>query len=315
MRPLGFRLLLLLLALALTAASPVPAQQTAPSKPASAAKRRPAFRWVNPPKGSLAAGVWHRTFDSKIAGEPVGYVVALPPGYDEQPAKRYPVLYYLHGGRPGSELKSASLGPMMRALMTDGAIAPMIVVFPNGGPVSHYDTPAEDDINQDQTQGATVFLTELIPHIDATFRTQAERSGRHLMGFSQGGRGTARLALRHPELFATAAPGGGGFATEKRISESDGYEHPRLRFAPGDNAYDLAKRYAERRAAGDAPDLPLLFWVGTKGFNYENNLAYMAMLDELGVPYEKIIVPGVKHNGRELFERRGADLMRFHQGD
>ena len=41
--------------------------------------------------------------------------------------------------------------------------------------------------------GCDVFIDELIPHIDATYRTVAERGGRGLEGFSQGGRGTVRL--------------------------------------------------------------------------------------------------------------------------
>ena len=41
-----------------------------------------------------------------------------------------------------------------------------------------------------------------------TYRTIAERSGRGIEGFSQGGRGTVRYMFNHPELFCSAAPGG-----------------------------------------------------------------------------------------------------------
>ena len=50
--------------------------------------------------------------------------------------------------------------------------------------------------------------------------------------------------FRHPELFCSAAPGGGGFATEKKISENDGHESDRVVFAEGYNAYDTARLYA-----------------------------------------------------------------------
>ena len=83
--------------------------------------------------------------------------------------------------------------------------------------------------------GETAFVKELIPHIDQTYRTIADRSGRGLEGFSQGGRGTARIMFRYPELFDSAAPMGGGHQHEKRISENNGRESKNLVFDPPDN--------------------------------------------------------------------------------
>jgi dipeptidyl aminopeptidase/acylaminoacyl peptidase len=67
------------------------------------AKKPPApFRWVNPlPKTGLPDGVKHGTFTSLSMKVDVGYCIYLPPGYDvkKNSEKRYPVVYYLHGGR------------------------------------------------------------------------------------------------------------------------------------------------------------------------------------------------------------------------
>lgn len=296
-------------------AKAIPDRKARTKRRAEQAKRQTSkgFRWVNRPAGELPAGAEHHTFESAIAGEPVGYVIYQPPQVRTDSARRVPVLYYLHGGRPGSELKSVSIARDADRLIREGAIAPLILVFVNGGPVSHYNTPADEAIGQAATQGADVFVQELIPHIDATYPTQATREGRHLTGFSQGGRGTARLAFRYPELFSTAAPGGGGYATEKRISESEGFESETLRFAPGDNAYDLARQYAAARRENRVPPVRLLVFVGTKGFNYENNVAYMAFLDDLEIPYERIVVKGAKHSAREIFDKRALELFRFHE--
>jgi len=49
----------------------------------------------------------------------------------------------------------------------------------------------------------TIFIKELIPHIDATYRTIAARHGRCIEGFSMGGRGATRLAMKYPELFCS----------------------------------------------------------------------------------------------------------------
>ena len=179
-------------------------------------------------------------------GVDVGYCIYLPGHYKQQQfaERRFPVVYYLHGGRPGNETKSVRLAEVIDRHIAAGDVAPMIYVFVNGGPVSHYNLPGRDD-----GQGEDVFIKELIPHIDKTYRTIAERDGRAIEGFSQGGRGTTRIMFKHPNLFCSAAPGGAGYATEKRISEDGGRENEHLAFTPGDNTWDLARMYA----AGSRP--------------------------------------------------------------
>jgi endo-1,4-beta-xylanase len=226
----------------------------------------------------------------------------LPEKY-EIGRQRYPVVYYLHGGRPGSEAKSQRLAPLIHKAIDECAIPAAIYVFVNGGPVSHYNMPGQPD-----AQGADVFIKELIPHIDATYRTIAKRSGRALEGFSQGGRGTMRLSLRYPELFCSAAAGGGGYATEKLISESGGFESETLKFAEGDNTWDLARAYA----SGKHPKVCWMIYVGTEGFNYENNLEYMKFLDSLCIRYTKLIVPDVPHSAVGIYEKQAMKVMRFH---
>eukprot|EP00913_Durusdinium_trenchii_P023342 g21920.t1 len=240
--------------------------------------------------------------DSRFAKAPVGYCIYLPPGYEAKQA-RYPVVYYLHGGRPGSESKSVSLAKYVHRAIVNKTIPPTIYVFVNGGPVSHYNMPG-----QKNAQGEDVFVKELIPHVDKTYRTIADRTGRALEGFSQGGRGTARIMFKHPNLFCSAAPGGGGHATEKRISENEGRESENLKFAPGDNTWDLARKYAK----SPGPPLRILVFVGTKGFNYENNLAYMKHLQSLKIPFERLIVKDAPHSARIIYQKRGDDILKFH---
>ncbi|MFK7766838.1 MAG: alpha/beta hydrolase [Mariniblastus sp.] len=273
-------------------------------------KKLAPFQWVNPISKSeqTLPGLRHATFESPSLKVPVGFCIYLPPRYQsaENKTRRYPVVYYLHGGRPGSERKSVRLVTKIDKLIAARKIPPMIYVFVNGGPVSHYNMPDQPD-----AQGADVFIKELIPHVDANFRTVADRTGRGLEGFSQGGRGTARLSLRYPELFCSAAPGGGGHATERRISENGGAESEKLKFAEGDNTWDLAKNYAQQIKTGKQ-NLRILVYVGDQGFNYKNNLQWMEHLTTLGIERQKLIVPDVGHNGREIYEKNGFDIMNFH---
>ncbi|MCA9050722.1 MAG: 1,4-beta-xylanase [Planctomycetaceae bacterium] len=280
------------------------AQEKANTAGRQKANAVPSFQWVNPLQIQLP-GVKHETFRSPSMQADVGFCIYLPAAYsaptDSQ--QRYPVVYYLHGGRPGSETKSVKLASFLHQHIEAGDVAPMIYVFVNGGPVSHYNMPDRKD-----AMGEDVFVKELIPHIDRTYRTIADRSGRGIEGFSQGGRGTTRIMFRHPELFCSAAPGGAGQATEKRISEENGRESEHLIFSPGDNTYDLARRYAKN----PQPALQILIHVGTAGFNYENNLAYMEFLDSLKIPYRKLIVPDAPHSALVIYEKNGLEIMQFH---
>jgi iduronate 2-sulfatase len=276
-------------------------------------RRRKPFRWVNAMPAQHAESLRHATIKSDLVGQEVGYMILLPEDY-ERSQRRYPVVYYLHGGRPGDETRSVRLADRMVRLRKQHDLQPLIYVFVNGGPVSHYNVPDRIGVpGEPDARGADVFIRELIPHVDATYRTLAHRRARGLEGFSQGGRGTMRLSLRYPERFSSVAAGGGGYATEKRISKSpDSAESPQLRFAAGDNTWDLARGYARREKP---PPLKLMIYVGTKGFNYENNLDYMDFLKQLGIPHRRLVVPGVPHSVVKIYDKQGLEIMRFHEAN
>jgi endo-1,4-beta-xylanase len=264
------------------------------------------FRWNGPLAPDAPKGVEHGTFHSKANDVEVGYNIFLPPGYADASSarRRYPVVYYLHGGRPGGENKSVSLAAHTGEAMRKGEVPPMIYVFVNGGKLSHYD--------HEGSLGETAFIKELIPHVDATYRTIARREARGVEGFSQGGRGTARILFRHRDLFVSAAPMGGGHQHEKRIDLNDGFESESVHIAPPwNNTWELARRYA---ADKQGKPVSILVVVGTKDQNYEANLDWMAHLAKLSIPFEKIIVPDTPHSAREVYQKRGLDFMRFHAG-
>lgn len=265
-------------------------------------KTPPPFKWVNPPR-MMPTGVQHGVFKSPSMKKDVGYCIYLPPSYATDTDRRYPVVYYLHGGRPGSEAKSIGLANYFHPYMTDSEVPDMIYVFVNGGPVSHYNLA-----DRENAMGEDVFVQELIPFIDKTYRTVANRNGRGIEGFSQGGRGTTRIMFKHPDLFCSAAPGGSGYSTEKRISEENGRESENLVFAPGDNTWDLARKYAQSKE----PPIRIMLHVGTQGFNYDNNLEYMKFLELLEIPFERIIVEGAPHSAQKIYEKRGLEIVQFH---
>lgn len=280
-------------------------------EPKKKAQAAPPFSWVSPMQNAawakklLPATTRHATFPSPSMGIEVGYYIYLPPGY-ETGRERYPVVYHLHGGRPGAENKAVRLASFVDAAIQKGTIKPAIYVFPNGGPVSWYDMP-----EMQQAMGESVFVKELVPHIDAAYRTWGTREGRALEGYSQGGRGTTRIMFKHPELFLSVAPGGSGYGPEKHIQENNGHESDTLRFLPiGYNTWDLARAYAERQ---DRPALSILVWDGTKCFNFEHNKLFSAYLTGLGISHEFLPIPDVPHTDTGSYEVKGDAIMHHHQ--
>lgn len=125
----------------------------------------------------------------------MSYHVYTPAAYDE-PDARLPVLYWLHGtlgGVAGIRPLSAHFDAEIHA----GRMPPLLVVFANGLPRRLW-----ADSQDGSAPVETVFITELIPEVDRSFRTVATREGRILEGFSMGGYGAARLGFAHPHLFA-----------------------------------------------------------------------------------------------------------------
>ncbi|MCA9080630.1 MAG: hypothetical protein KDA58_08720, partial [Planctomycetaceae bacterium] len=127
----------------------------------------PSIVWVNelPDGKELPSGVSHRTFPSQAAGRQVGYCIYLPPQYESEPDRRFPVIYNLHGNG-GNEFHSFEDVAVLDAGIRSGRWPALIMVLPNGGKSTFY-----KDSHDGQFPIETVFIRELIPHIDAEFRT------------------------------------------------------------------------------------------------------------------------------------------------
>lgn len=157
-----------------------------------------------------------RTHDSRLLGDnPLGdastreLVLLLPPSYDSEPARRYPLVLLLAGyGRSGWELAlnrgawSPSLSVRLGDAMRQGRIGECIVALPDCftryGGSQYVDSPA---IGRYQSYLAD----EIVPWVDANYRTIARRDGRAVIGKSSGGYGALVLAMQRPELFGAVA--------------------------------------------------------------------------------------------------------------
>ncbi len=181
-------------------------------------------------------------FHSDALGVDKAVVIYLPRGYDSQPARRWPVFYYLHG-LGGNETNWVKHGRLDAAADQLGLAA--IVVMPDGDDGFYIDSHAPIDYDQCITDGTGLFAPGREPHdtacvharsyetyiakdlvgwVDGHYHTIARRDGRAVAGLSMGGFGAMELALRHPDEFAGAASHSGAIALL--------YRGPRP-FAPG----------------------------------------------------------------------------------
>jgi pimeloyl-ACP methyl ester carboxylesterase len=143
-------------------------------------------------------------FTSRTLGEKISYNVYLPAEYAST-SRRYPVLYLLHG-RGDTMAAWTQVKGQLDQLIADGSIPPTIAIMPDA-PWSSRASYYVDSAYRGADPGRSVetaYIEDLIPHVDATYRTLASRDGRVIGGYSMGGYGALRYSIAYPELFAAS---------------------------------------------------------------------------------------------------------------
>jgi enterochelin esterase-like enzyme len=273
----------------------------------------PALPWVTAPV--QAPRVTFRTFDSATVGTKVSYHVYVPAAH-ERSTERLPVLYWLHGTEGGV----AAVRPLSRLFdeaIEAGRVPPMIVVFVNGLPRRLW-----ADSKDGASPVETVFIREVIPHVDQSFRTIATREGRIVEGFSMGGYGAARLGFKHPQLFAgISILAGGPFDLD--LYGPRAQRNPRLReqllrevcgndldyfraISPWMLAATAAASLREHRTV-------VRHAVGMLDDTRELNRQFRQRMAELGIAHAYVELPGIGHEPRALLEALGEGNGRFYR--
>jgi enterochelin esterase family protein len=144
--------------------------------------------------------------------------VYTPPDYDKNVAKRYPVLYLLHGYNENETGWShqGCAGLIMDNLIAAGKARPFIIVMENGDigkPVRR------SDGTFDFSGFERVLLDDVIPFIDANFRTLADQPHRAMAGLSMGGMQTRAIAPAHLDMFSHIGVFSGGSIATKDIAD------------------------------------------------------------------------------------------------
>ena len=142
------------------------------------------------------------TFYSQVLKRTMTYLIYLPPGYDTSEVL-YPTLYMLHGGS-GYVTEWVDYGLLSQAdtLIREGSVAPMIVVLPEGDQEYWVDHVTSSVTGANGEKWGTYTAREVVPTIDARYRTIPDDTARAIGGLSMGGHGAMQLAMNFPGIWS-----------------------------------------------------------------------------------------------------------------
>ncbi len=130
-------------------------------------------------------------FESRLLGNRRRVHIYLPPGYDEERARRFPTLW-VHDG--GEYLQRGRLPTVLDNLIFSREISPLIAIMVD---------PVMRGQEYRANENYAAFLeSELLPHVEGRYRTLAQREARGVMGASLGGLISFYMALSRPHLFS-----------------------------------------------------------------------------------------------------------------
>ncbi|MBO3753903.1 MAG: prolyl oligopeptidase family serine peptidase [Candidatus Brockarchaeota archaeon] len=264
-------------------------------------------QWIDPITEE-PPGTRYRLYPTPARGSNTqgSYLIYLPPSYEQNISKHFPVIYWLHAGFESARQGAWAVQKYDAAIKAK-VMPEVIIVLPQALPVGWHVDSKDGKLPIEQ-----VIIKNLIPHIDATYRTIARKEGRGIEGHSMGGFGALHLGLKHPNLFgaiSAIAP-----SILRDLSEEPTYR-TYYTFNGDQNYYEevgpwhLAKLNAR-----------VLNWEKTKlrilCGEYDSRLLpalheYHEWLKKLNVEHEFVTVKGAGHDYREIFEGYGQYVFTF----
>ena len=151
------------------------------------------------PINSAATGrVECNSTPSKILPHPVPYCIILPPSFDADKSRQFPILYFLHGlGDNEQSFIHTGAWNVTEDLRERSEIKEFLIATPYGGAGFYINS------KDGKTRYEDFLLQEFFPFIEKRYRVAPGRAHRAIAGISMGGYGALHLAFRHPQLFTS----------------------------------------------------------------------------------------------------------------
>ena len=243
---------------------------------------------VNTPAQTKLAVVESK-LQSSLLGREVSYRVIVPADYKRKKSERYPVIYLLHGlyGHFSNWTEKTDIA-------TYASGYDFIIVTPEGDDGWWTDS---ETVPNDRYE--SYIVRELIPEIDKTYRTIADRDHRIIAGLSMGGYGAIKFGLKYSDMFSLVGSFSGAFDATRR-TEKTGNKYPSISVVYGpegsktradNDIFALIRLVPDDKIAS----LPFIYFdCGTEDPFVEVNREFAALLAEKKVPHEFRELPG-KH--------------------
>jgi S-formylglutathione hydrolase FrmB len=253
----------------------------------------------------------HQTvqFKSELIGKVLPYETLLPRDYFKS-NKRYPVLYLLHGlfGHHDDWITRTNLAEY-------AAGYDLIIVTPEGNDSWYIDSAT---VASDKYE--SYILRELIPDVDARYRTIKDRRARGVAGLSMGGYGALKYGLKHPDYFAFAGSMSGALDPANRNEEHPGFAWDVLRASitaafgppnsPARQANDL-HQIARNLTAANIASLPYLYFdCGLEDGFLPTNRELAEILIAKKIPHQYRQLPGGHNWG--YWDRQVREVLRVY---
>ena len=195
------------------------------------AKDQDFYALKNVPHGEVREHIYF----SKVNNSTRRCFVYTPPGYNENTSKKYPVLYLQHGGGENetgwSNQGHANL--ILDNLLAEGKAKPFIIVMDNGTwrmPKKSNSKPQEEGVKRTwPPQGwadgfKNTLIKDIIPMVEANYRTFSDASNRAMAGLSMGGMQTRVITLDRPDLFSSVGMFSGGSISLEDLKKSPDFK-------------------------------------------------------------------------------------------
>ncbi|MCU0486970.1 MAG: alpha/beta hydrolase-fold protein [Anaerolineales bacterium] len=241
--------------------------------------------WVSPTL--MDQDCWHAggrfetgALETDLLRQPLEFRVYLPPCYDEQMGRAYPVLYLIHGqSYNDDQWERLGAGRIAGELAASRELPPFLIVMPRD---RLWSEPTEDRFGQ-------AVVEVLLPWIDSNYRTLEWRESRAVGGLSRGAAWALHLGMNYPGLFSAVGMHS-GFA----FHSDTPYVRPWLDESP----QPWMPRFYLDIAANDRPDI------------YDSAVWLESLLTGYNIPHEWHIFTG--YHEEAYWQAHVAQYLRWY---
>jgi len=250
------------------------------------------------------------SIEGPLTGKEILFGIYLPREYHQEPDRKFPIIYLLHGLNEDCTFNIEIMAEYMEKAGEKGLTDPMIIVAPDG-----YANSMWIDSIDGKKPAETNLVKELIPYIETTCRVIPDREKRIIAGFSMGGLGAIRYALKLPDYFSMCISMDGAIHTLKTFTAMrrdifiENF-HKDIDYFTAHCVYELARKNADK--VRHKVDFFMLV-----GVLETLNDRFRRHMNAVKIPIEDpyFIKTGCDHDIQQMLEKEGFRLFGWIQAN